>query len=392
MLAFLRIFDKTKAMRKTMRNEKTAILLLSSVMAGILAARPDMVMAQDLTVGNELVGPAAVSTYTLDINDQKPLDTLKQEVIKKYADSVSNMNMDDIDAASTNITVHDFDHTQPGLQNVNITLNVTAKSNEAVSLVYTENAYVEVETSGPHITVKEEEVTIDFGSSFNFTENIASLNTKNSALPALREEDNVDVNKEGTYDCTIEAVDAQGKVNTATYKVNVKKTPEQLRAEEEARIAAEKAAEQARQEAARQAEIQAAQAYVAAPAPVPAPQPVQAAPNPSGNAIVNFAMQFLGSPYVFGGNSPAGFDCSGFTQFVYGNFGIALPRTSYGQEGVGTIVSAAEAQPGDLVTYDGHAGIYIGNGQMINAMTPAQGVTICGIYDVYNGRMMIHRL
>ena len=372
---------------------------MASVMAGILASRPDMVMAQDLTAGNELVGPAAVSTYTLDINDQKPLDTLKQEVIKKYADSVSSMNIEDIDANNSVISVTDFDHTQPGLQNVNITLNVASKDEKTSGLAYTENAYVELETSGPHLTVKDEEVTVDYGSHFNFADNIASLHTRNSALPALREEDDVDVNKEGVYTCTIEALNAQGNISTVSFKVNVKKTAEQLKAEEEARIAAEKAAAEeaasqaaAAAEAARQAEAARAVQARAVPAPSPVPAPVPAAVNPTGNAIADFALQFCGSPYVYGGNSPAGFDCSGFTQYVYAHFGYALPRSSYGQEGVGTVISVAEAMPGDLVTYNGHVGIYIGGGQMVNAMNPAQGVGICSIYDITNGRMMIHRL
>lgn len=78
-------------------------------------------------------------------------------------------------------------------------------------------------------------------------------------------------------------------------------------------------------------------------------------------AVADFAVQFVGNPYVWGGTSlTGGADCSGFTQSVYANFGVSLPRTSYEQQNAGTEVSYADAQPGDLICYGGHVAIYIG--------------------------------
>ncbi|WP_366180515.1 C40 family peptidase [Actinomyces timonensis] len=99
-----------------------------------------------------------------------------------------------------------------------------------------------------------------------------------------------------------------------------------------------------------------------------------AAPAASGSSIVSIAMQYVGTPYVFGGSSPQGFDCSGFVQYVYARAGISLPRTSGAQAAAGTAVSMAEARPGDIVYYGYHVGIYAGNGMMIDAGNESTGV------------------
>ncbi len=96
-----------------------------------------------------------------------------------------------------------------------------------------------------------------------------------------------------------------------------------------------------------------------------------------GQAIADYACQFIGNPYVWGGTSLTnGADCSGFVQSVFAQFGISLPRTSYDQRGVGVAVSYDQAMPGDIICYDGHVGIYIGDGQIVNAQNPAQGIGI----------------
>lgn len=98
----------------------------------------------------------------------------------------------------------------------------------------------------------------------------------------------------------------------------------------------------------------------------------------AGQAVIDFACQFIGNPYVWGGTSLTnGADCSGFVQSVYANFGIALPRTTYDMVNVGYEVSYDQALPGDLVLYDGHVGLYMGDGTIVNAMNEAQGIGIC---------------
>ncbi len=97
----------------------------------------------------------------------------------------------------------------------------------------------------------------------------------------------------------------------------------------------------------------------------------------SGSSVVDFATQFVGNPYVWGGTSLTnGADCSGFVQSVYANFGVSLPRTSYEQQNAGTEVSYADAQPGDLICYGGHVAIYMGNGQIVHASNSVDGIKI----------------
>jgi cell wall-associated NlpC family hydrolase len=109
-----------------------------------------------------------------------------------------------------------------------------------------------------------------------------------------------------------------------------------------------------------------------------------AAPPPSRHGgVVGIAMQFLGTPYVWGGSSPGGFDCSGFVMYVYAQVGISLPHNAAAQYGYGSAVSRDQLQPGDLVFFDGlgHNGIYIGGGQFIHSPHTGDVVKISSLSD-----------
>ena len=128
------------------------------------------------------------------------------------------------------------------------------------------------------------------------------------------------------------------------------------------------------EERARQAEL-ARQAQAAAQQPVSPATVVQnvggggIAPPPSHGGVVGIAEQYLGVPYVWGGASPAGFDCSGFTMYVYAQVGVSLPHNAAAQYGYGSPVSRGDLAPGDLVFFDGlgHVGLYVGNNTFIHA-------------------------
>lgn len=109
----------------------------------------------------------------------------------------------------------------------------------------------------------------------------------------------------------------------------------------------------------------------------------------NGSSVVATANQYIGSRYVYGGITPSGFDCSGFTSYVYKKYGVSLSRTAAGQYSNGVSVSKGELQPGDLVMFGksgiNHVGIYIGGGKMVHAANPSRGVTTDTINSGYYG-------
>ena len=94
----------------------------------------------------------------------------------------------------------------------------------------------------------------------------------------------------------------------------------------------------------------------------------------NGSKIIAIASRYVGVPYVYGGTTPSGFDCSGFTSYVYAQIGISLPRTSSAQHYAGTIISRAEAKPGDLIWTPGHIAIYAGGNTIIDAPRPGKTI------------------
>ena len=117
----------------------------------------------------------------------------------------------------------------------------------------------------------------------------------------------------------------------------------------------------------------------------------------TGAEVVEYAKQYLGYKYVAGGSSPStGFDCSGFTTYVYKNFGISLNRSSSGQNKNGVSVSRNELQLGDLVIFNndsnsaiGHVGIYVGGGNFIHSANPSEGVKITSLSSSYYSRRYV---
>lgn len=197
--------------------------------------------------------------------------------------------------------------------------------------------------------------------------------------------------KQKIYD-NYEVQIAQARQEAAVYKANIKKQTEEIRKLEEQALAKESEIEAAKkaQEDAKKAQEEALKKRKEkeeekkddSPSSDKGDDKYASADDYSGNGskgqqIANYACQFIGNPYVYGGTSLTnGADCSGFVWRIYKDFGYSIPRTSYGCRSAGREVSYADAQPGDIICYAGHVGLYIGNGQIVHASTQKTGIKI----------------
>ncbi|GAA0062803.1 SH3 domain-containing protein [Clostridium sp. CTA-1] len=235
--------------------------------------------------------------------------------------------------------------------------------------------------------VKEDNVTIN-----NKSADVAKSNTENEKklVTMKSEKEQEQERKKSSEPVQIKVTEeAQRKATEeaqrkAAEEAQRKATEEAQRkaAEEAQRKATEEAQRKATEEAQRkEAEVEASESQSKGQSNVS-----EKAPATHGD-VTSYARQYLGTPYVWGGTSPSGFDCSGFVQYVYRNAaGISLPRDTYGQIGAGSRVSQDQLQPGDLVFPDaGHVGIYIGGGQMIHASKPGDVVKISSVWAFYAG-------
>lgn len=197
--------------------------------------------------------------------------------------------------------------------------------------------------------------------------------TESKVIYMLPEGDDLvalDESNDGWVKVSTEA--GEGYVSSEFVNMSTVYVEAESKAEEEARLAAEEAKRKA-------ADAAAAAATGSSSKNSGSSSSSSSSASSNGQAVVSYASQFLGNPYVYGGTSLTnGADCSGFVMSVFANFGISLPRTSYSQAGAGRAVSVSELQPGDLLFYHGfgHVAIYIGGGQVVHASNAQTGIKI----------------
>ena len=213
-----------------------------------------------------------------------------------------------------------------------------------------------IDTVKPTIKVKDN-VEIEYDSEFNL-DDVAECIDLSGCKMTIKEE--VDTTKSGDYEVEITAIDGGNNVSYAKAKFTVKEKPKPVYNYvsnytlniEQNNIKNESLSDEEKESL--------------------------------RNQVANFAKQFVGNPYVYGGTSLTnGTDCSGFTMSVYANFGYSLPRSSGDYYYVGQAVSESELLPGDIVVYPGHVGIYYGNGMMVHAATPQSGIVYAPMYAGY---------
>lgn len=188
--------------------------------------------------------------------------------------------------------------------------------------------------------------------------------TESDVLGMVPDQEQLTVTDESVNGWTKVAIEeGDGYVSNDYVKMSTEFVTAESKAEEEARLAKEEAERKAAEEAARAKTKKSSKGAV----------PASGAGSSSGNAVANYACQFVGNPYVYGGTSLTnGADCSGFVMSVYAAFGVGLPHSSSAMQGVGYGVS--DMQPGDIICYSGHVGIYIGNNTIVHASTPSGGI------------------
>ena len=220
-----------------------------------------------------------------------------------------------------------------------------------------------VDTIKPIINIKK--IKFDYGSKIN-AENIATCLDLSGCKMVLKED--IDSTKSGKYEIHIEAYDGANNINSITTNITVKEKPKIVY---NYHISFKNMDNHNNKKNALLTEEEKINLRY---------------------QVAEFAKKFIGNPYVYGGTSLTnGADCSGFTMSLYANYGYQLPRISTDQAYIGKSVHESELEPGDLVVYfyEGHVGIYVGNGMMVHASTPKNGILYAKMYP---GRRIYRRI
>ena len=203
----------------------------------------------------------------------------------------------------------------------------------------------------------------------------ASSETKTEASSEATTETSSETTTESSSETTTEtSTETTTETTTETSSETTTETTTRTSTETTTETASQAPSETATESAATETSSEAS----AEAAPAAETTSAAAAVSSHGESVADFAVQFVGNPYVYGGTSLTnGADCSGFVMSVYKNFGVSLPHSSSADRNVGTDVGGLEnAQPGDIVCYTGHVGIYIGDGQIVHASTASTGIKI----------------
>lgn len=295
----------------------------------------------------EPVDPAAVQAAA----DSTPAEQPEKE-------QTSGGNDPEPDSQQPSETASEQDTTEKQTESEQESASETESTKESASGNETESATEE--TSSESESESSTEETSSESESESATEELPSESETESSVEQLPAESQTETASQQPTESTAETAgtgEAATEESTAAAPVETESSTEQTVSES---VAAETAAQSET--------VQAASAAAS-----------HTAVSSAGSSVAEFALQFVGNPYEYGGTSLTnGADCSGFVMSVYENFGVSLPHSSSADRNVGTEVAGglSSAQPGDIVCYSGHVGIYIGNGQIVHASTEETGIKV----------------
>ena len=241
---------------------------------------------------------------------------------------------------------------------------------------YVNAEYLIVGDEAAYVAAQKRVATVTSSDRLNLRKQASTSSSVLASIPSGSKLSVVDESIEGWVGVTYG--NKKGYISAQYAKVETVYSYAESKEEEAARLAAEEAARRAEEEARRRAEEAAQieanrkQQYANA-----ANKTYKAPTGTGGQAVVDYAMQFVGNPYVLGGSSlTKGIDCSNFVMRIYEAFGVSLPHHSYKLRFVGREVSASEIKPGDIICYEGHVSIYAGNGKCVHAANSKAGIKV----------------